>query len=260
MTALDFTQLTRRIGFNMSLPLPKRGLPILASALLVSACAGTPHLGGDPRVTAIDARDLPAPMRGDLASVETPYLVGPFDRLTVNVFGIQELSNLEVQVDASGRMAFPLAGVLEVAGKTPEEIAALLVDRLKLAEVLHPHVTVNLKETLSHFVTIEGTVGKPGLYPVLGHMTLLRAIATAQGTTEFSRIDDVVVQRTVNGKFYVTLYNLKAIRNGAYADPVVYANDVVVVGDNHARRLFKDYLTVFGTLAGPLTIVLDRTL
>ena len=256
----NLTHLPRRIGLKMHKPLPKRGLAILACALFLSACAGAPRLGGDPAITVIDARQLPTPMRRDLTPEEIPYLVGPFDRLTVDVFGIPDLSNREIQVDASGRISFPLAGVLEVSGKTPGEIEALLAGRLRQAYVRDPQVTVNLKETLSQFVTVEGTVQKPGLYPVLGHMTLLRAIATAQGTTEFSRIDDVVVQRTVDGRHYAALYNLNAIRHGAYADPDIYANDVVMVGDNHARRLFKDYLTVFGALAGPLVIVLDRTL
>ncbi|WP_196782026.1 hypothetical protein, partial [Salmonella enterica] len=74
-------------------------------------------------------------------------------------------------------------------------------------------------------------------------MTLMRAVATAKGTTEFAKLDDVVIFRTVNGQKMAALYNLKAIRQGAYDDPEVFANDVVVVGDSPARRLFKDILT-----------------
>ncbi|MBC7042118.1 polysaccharide export protein, partial [Salmonella enterica subsp. enterica serovar Enteritidis] len=81
------------------------------------------------------------------------------------------------------------------------------------------------------------------LYPVNGRMTLMRAVATAKGTTEFAKLDDVVIFRTVNGQKMAALYNLKAIRQGAYDDPEVFANDVVVVGDSPARRLFKDILT-----------------
>ena len=194
----------------------------------------------------------------DLTPEEHPYLVGPFDKLEISVFGIEELSKVQVQVDASGRLSFPLAGMVEVSGKTPHEIESALAERLKAAYIRHPQVTVNLTDTLSQYVTVEGTVGKPGLYPVIGHMTLLRAIATAQGTTEFSRLDDVVIFRTVAGKQYAALYNLNAVRHGAYQDPEVYANDVVMVGDNHARRLFKDYLTTGSLLAGPLIILLSN--
>lgn len=237
-----------------------RNFAALFVVLELAACAGTPRLGGDPSVTVVAAQELPPPSQADSEDGARPYLVGPFDKLVIDVFGIDELSKRDVQVDASGRISFPLAGSVEVGGKSPKQIEQLLAERLRLAHVRAPQVTVNLKDTMSQFITVEGTVQKPGLYPVLGHMTLLRAIATAQGTTEFSRVDDVVIFRTVNGKQYAALYNLNAVRHGAYADPEVYANDVVTIGDNHARRLFKDYLTTFGVLAGPLVIVLDRAL
>lgn len=229
---------------------------LIAGTLLLSACAGAPKLGGDPNITTVPSSELPEPSRADVSTRKRPYLIGPFDRLRIGVFGIQELADHEVQVDASGRMSFPLVGMLEVSDKTPHEVEAMLADRLRQAYVLDPQVTVNLKESLSQYVTVEGVVQKPGLYPVIGNMTLLRAIATAQGTTEFSRLDDVVIFRTVGGKEYAALYNLNAVRHGAYPDPEIFANDVVVVGDNHARRLFKDYLTTASLLAGPLIILL----
>lgn len=230
----------------------------LAGILLLSSCAQTVRLGGDPSITAVQGTQLPSPTRTDLTTKERPYLIGPFDKLDINVFGIEALSKIQVQVDASGRLSFPLVGMVEVSGRTPHEIEQLLTAALKAAYIRNPQVTVNLKDTLSQFVTVEGTVQKPGLYPVIGHMTLLRAIATAQGTTEFSRLDDVIIFRTVDGKEYAALYNLNAVRHGAYADPEIFANDIVSVGDNHARRLFKDYLTTAALLAGPLIIALQR--
>ena len=119
-------------------------------------------------------------------------------------------------------------------------------------------MTVNLKETVSQVVTIEGQVAKPGLYPVVGRMSLMRAIATAQGTTEFSQLNDVVIFRTVNGQRLAALYDLKAIRHGAYADPEVFANDVVMVGDSAARHFFKDALAVTPLITTPLIIAVDR--
>jgi polysaccharide export outer membrane protein len=155
-------------------------------------------------------------------------------------------------------MSFPLAGVLDVSGKTPAEIEQELAARLRQAYVRDPQVTVNLKETVSRVVTVEGQVRKPGLYPVVGRMTLMRAIARAEGTDEFSNLDDVVIFRTVEGQRYAALYNLDAIRHGAYADPDIYANDVVMVGDSRSRRLFKDVLAVMPALLTPIIIGIDR--
>ena len=53
------------------------------------------------------------------------------------------------------------------------------------------------------------------------------------------------------------LYNLRAIRSGAYGDPEVFANDVVVVGDSKARRMFKDALQILPTLTSPLILLLQ---
>ena len=95
------------------------------------------------------------------------------------------------------------------------------------------------------------------MYPVIGHMSLLRAVASAKGTSEFAKLDDVVILRTVEGKNYAALYNIKALRQGAYADPEIYANDVVVVGDSRARRLFRDLLTIVPLLSTPLVLLLQ---
>jgi polysaccharide export outer membrane protein len=124
--------------------------------------------------------------------------------------------------------------------------------------VRNPQVTVNLKEAVSRVVTVEGQVNKPGLYPVVGRLSLMGAIAKAEGTDEFSKLDDVVVFRTVGGHRYAALYNLDAIRHGAYPDPEIYANDVVMVGESKARRLFKDILSVMPAMITPIVIGVDR--
>jgi polysaccharide export outer membrane protein len=116
---------------------------------------------------------------------------------------------------------------------------------------------VNLVETVSQVVTVEGQVAQPGLYPVVGRMTLLRAIATARGMTQAANQRDVVVFRTVSGQNMAALYNVDAIRRGSYADPDIYANDVVVVGESRARRLFETLLQAAPLLTTPLILLLQ---
>lgn len=215
-------------------------------------------VGGDPTIKVVTGTILPLPDRQDIASEERPYLIGPFDKLLIDVFGIDELSEREVQTDASGRISFPLAGTVEAAGRTPAEVEGILEERLRAAFVRDPQVTVNLKETVSQVVTVDGQVVEPGLYPVVGRMTLMRAVATAKGASEFAKLDDVVVFRTVKGQNYAALYNLGAIRRGAYPDPDIFANDVVVVGDSKARRIFKDVLQVVPLLTGPLIVAFQN--
>ena len=234
-----------------------RSLLLLLCAAL-AGCATSQIAVGGPGVTRIDGAQLPLPEGSDLASPVRPYRIGPLDELVIDVFGIEDLSKKEVQVDGSGRLSCPRAGTLEVSGKTPGEAAGMIEAALRGKYIRNPQVTVNLTKTVSQVVTVEGEVEKPGLYPVLGRMSLLRAIATAEGTTEFSSLQDVVVLRTVSGQTYVALYNLRAIRRGAYPDPEIFANDTVVVGDSRWRRLFKDFLQVAPLLSTPIILALQN--
>lgn len=228
----------------------------------LAACGSTARLGQNPKapgsvspVSVVQSGDLPPPDRTDLFEQNRPYLIGPFDKLVIDVFGIEELSAKEVQTDAGGRISFPLAGIIEAAGKTPSEVEAIIEERLRGRFVRNPQVTVNLKETVSQVITVDGQVKEPGLYPVVGRMTLMRAVATAKGADQFAKLEDVVVFRTVKGQRMAALYNMKAIRRGYYADPEVYANDVVVVGESQARRLFN---TLTPLLTTPLIVLLQR--
>lgn len=234
-----------------------KGFCVLLAGLALVGCAGSSvrHLGGSPSLTVVPGGVLPAPDRSDIVGEDRPYLIGPFDKLVIDVFGIKELSEKEVQTDASGRISFPLAGVIEAAGKTPAEVEDVLEERLRGAYVRDPQVTVNLKETVSQVVTVDGEVKEPGLYPVVGKLTLMRAVATAKGTTEFAALSNVAVFRTVKGQKMAALYSLKAIRSGAYDDPEVFANDVIIVGDSQARRIFKDVLQASPLITTPLLIL-----
>jgi polysaccharide biosynthesis/export protein len=233
-----------------------RILSLAFAVLLLSSCAGSPELQSSQAVTVVQSTELPPPTGTDLFE-ERPYLVGPFDKLKIDVFGISDLSERIIQVDASGRAAFPLIGSFQAAGKTPNEVGKELERRLAGTFIRDPQVTVNLEETVSQVVTVDGQVAKPGLYPVVGRMTLMRAVATAGGAAEFAKLDDVVIFRTVSGSRYAALYNLKAIRRGAYGDPEIFANDIVVVGDSPARRLFKDALQAAPLITTPLIYLLQ---
>lgn len=233
-----------------------RALAVLLAAL-ASSCANDPRLGetGQPMAVAVQG-ELPPPTGADLVAATAPYHVGPFDKLTIAVFGVPELSG-DYQVDAAGALAVPMIGNVEAAGKTPAELSALIGARLRGAYVRNPQVTVNVKEATSQVFTVDGQVTQPGSYPVIGSMSLMRAVAVAKGTSEYARLDDVVVFRTVQGKPMAALYNLGAIRRGLYADPKIYANDVVVVGDSKARRMFQQVLQVAPLLTTPLILTLQ---
>lgn len=245
-----------RTGLNSGLAWRLAALVLATTGL--AACASTPPLGGAAGLQVVAGEQLPPPVPGDDNYQARPYLVGPFDKLKIDVFGIEELSEREVQIDASGRASFPLVGSFEAAGKTPHEIEVELEAALTGRYIRDPQVTVNLEETVSQVVTVDGQVREPGLYPVMGRMTLMQGVATASGLTEFAKINDVVIFREAGGQRYAALYNLGAIRRGIYADPEIYAGDVVVVGESNSRRLFRDILAATPLLTAPIIALLQN--
>lgn len=225
------------------------GMAIVLAPLL-GACGGGPQYVGRPDLQYVTDGKLPAPTREDLTVPARPYAIGPADQITIDVFGIPDLSRT-VTVDLSGEVALPLVGAVQVSGMTAGELTTLITQRLR-KNVRDPQVTVNIATAANQSFTVDGAVLSPGVYPVLGRMSLMRAIARAQGTTEFTREDHVMVFRRSNGHEYATLYDLRAIRQGAYADPEIYSNDTIVVGDSQARRIFKDVLAASALITTPI--------
>ncbi len=209
------------------------------------------------RLTVVDnSGTLPPPERQDLIAADRPALIGPLDTIQVDVFNVPDL-NREMQVDASGRIAMPLVGTIDARGRTAGELAEAIEASLRHRYVRNPEVTVNIKSSVSQVVTIEGQVVEPGLYPVTNQMTLMRAIASAKGLSEFARQEEVVILRTVSGRKMAGLYNIEAIRRGAYDDPPIFANDLIVVGDSPQRRLFRDLVALSPLIAAPLIAILQ---
>lgn len=228
----------------------------LMVALLLSACA-SPRFEGRPDLTVFDNKPLPEPVRKDLIIPSRPYVIGPSDQLSIDVFGIDELSK-NVTVDLTGQIALPLIGSLKVSGMTTDELTAELAVKFRSAHVRNPQVTVNIVTAASQVITVDGSVTTPGIYPLLGRMSLMRAIARASGTSEFARENYVVVFRNVDGKRYAALYDLRAIRQGMYDDPEIFSNDVIYVGDSQARRLFRDIIAASPLISTPLIYLITR--
>ncbi len=225
--------------------------------IALAGCAGSPPIGSSSGVDVLRETELPAPQREDLFGDKRPYLIGPFDKLSVSVFGVPDLSST-VQTDAGGQLSIPLAGSVQASGRTPNEVAREIASRLRGRYVRDPQVTVNLVETVSQVLTVEGEVDRPGSYPVLTDTTLLRAVANAQGTTEFAKTSEVIIFRTVGGQRYAGVYDLRAIRRGNYADPPVYANDVIVVSESRSRRLLRDVIQASPLFLAPVITLLRR--
>lgn len=228
-------------------------LPLAAAGL--AGCA-TPKFVGRSDLQLVSSGQLPPPARQDLLLQQRSYLIGPLDKVTIDVYGVAELSRT-ANVAADGTLSLPLVGTIEAMGRSSTQLAEMIASKLRGRYVRDPQVTVNV-DTVSQTITVDGEVGKPGLYPVTGRLTLLRAIAQAEGAGEFADLSYVVVYRQVNNQQMAALYDVRAIRQGMYADPEVYANDFVLVSEDRGARTFRTFLQGSGLLVAPLVALIQR--
>ena len=103
----------------------------------------------------------------------------------------------------------------------------------------HPDVTVAVSESVGQRITVEGAVTQPGVYPVQGKSSLLQAIALAKGTNNIANERLVAVFRTINNQKNAAVFDVKMIRDGQMADPVIYGNDTIVVEKSAGKVLLQ---------------------
>lgn len=229
----------------------------VALALSLSGC-GKGLVGnglGGLTVTRVETNELPGPDGQTGSNQAYNYKIGPFDKLIIDADGL--IAERKLTVDGSGNIMLPITGVVHIANLSLGEASEQIEQKLRQGYVRDPKVAVNLEESVSDFVTVDGEVKQPGNYPIVSGMTLMRAIAGARGATEFAQLREVVIHRTVQGRQMIALYDLSAIRRGAYADPILYPNDIIVVGDSPGRRLLQQIVAVSPLLLSPLVAVLQ---
>jgi polysaccharide export outer membrane protein len=213
----------------------------------LSACSAGPTLGEGSNAVTV-ASTLPAPDQTGMSVDLSNYRLGPLDDIKIEVFGAPELTR-EGEVDAAGNFAMPLVGSVAAGGKTPAELASLITEELKGRYVKNPQVSVNIVKAQGQTFTVDGAVRQPGVYPIIGRMTLQEAVATARGADmSAADLNNVVIFRRVNNQKMAALFSLKDIRAGRLPDPNVYGNDIIVVGESAMRRFLADFQRLIPTL------------
>jgi polysaccharide export outer membrane protein len=129
------------------------------------------------------------------------YNLGNGDRLRVTVFGEEDMSG-EFLVDGTGQVSIPLVGEVPAAGRSVRDFQRVLETRLVEGGILlNPRVSAEVINFRPYYIL--GEVGLPGEYPYTDNLTVLNAVATAQGfsyrankkTIGIRGIDDAQEQR-----------------------------------------------------------------
>jgi polysaccharide export outer membrane protein len=157
------------------------------------------------------------------------YVIGADDVLDVSVWKEQELTR-SLQVRPDGKISMPLLGDVQAAGLTPGQLAQSVGDKLK-KYLTAPQVTVILTQINSQRVYVTGEVTRPGAYPVLPGMTVLQAITSAGGLTQFANSKKIFLMRDENHIQTKYPFSYKEVLDGRKAEEnlIVRAGDTIVV-------------------------------
>ncbi len=154
----------------------------------------------------------------------------PGDQIDIKFFYTPELNELQA-IRPDGKISLQLVGEVMAAGFTPSQVQDKLKEQYT-GLIEKPSVVVIARELVHRSVYVAGSVYKPGLVPMPGHLTALSAIMNAGGF-DMSSADpkEVHIIRHENGKRQIYTLNFKDTMDGESIDAPFYlhAQDIVYV-------------------------------
>jgi polysaccharide biosynthesis/export protein len=200
------------------------GLILLAVAL----AAASKGQGIEDKPHVADARRGQA-QKHEPANEESTYVIGPEDVLDISVWKEPDFSRA-VPVRPDGQISLPLLGDIKAAGLTPSQLAVLITGMLH-KYVTQPQVTVIVNQINSRRVYVLGEVNRPGPVSMVPGMTVLQALSSAGGFTQFAKPKGIYVLREENGKEVRYPFNYKqAIRGESVGQNIILKpGDTVVI-------------------------------
>jgi polysaccharide export outer membrane protein len=157
---------------------------LVVGLLMLAGCAAT-------------SGSLQAPKIDPEAQAVSAYHIGVDDEVKVSVWQNPGLE-VSVPVRPDGKISVPLVGDVDAGGRTPEEVAGEIQEKLK-TYVRDPQVTVIVTQLRSHEylsrVRVTGAVRQPVSVPYRQGMTVLDAVLAAGGTSEFAAGDRTELYR-----------------------------------------------------------------
>jgi polysaccharide export outer membrane protein len=121
------------------------------------------------------------------------YVIGASDVLTVTVWREPTLSG-SILVRPDGMISMPLLGDVQASSLTPLQLSDQIGGKLKKF-YQDPKVSVVVTQVHSKIVFLIGEVNKKGPVEMTPSMTLLEAIASAGGLTDFANAKKMYVLR-----------------------------------------------------------------
>ena len=199
-------------------------LGVIAALALVSGCESSPNPSGRYKFTSIGYGSSATNRAGQSAENRlSRVLMG--DWLTISFTDVPPPGLLEqrVQVPADGMITLPHNVQIKAADKTTSELEREI--RAAYVPGIFVQLTAAVK-TEQRVFFVDGEVRTPSRLPFVGEMTLLRAIGTAGGFTDFANKKRVEIRRQNGEKIVVNWFEAL---DDPDLDPPIFPNDYIVV-------------------------------
>lgn len=163
------------------------------------------------------------------APADANYVIGADDLLDISVWKEPDLTRT-VPVRPDGKISLPLLNDVQAAGHTPTELSAHIAESLK-RYVTDPQVTVIVTAINSQRVYLLGEVTHAGAYPLLPGMTVLQALSSAGGLTQYAHTQKIYVLRQGNSSPVKLAFNYKDFMKGGHPEQnvLLQVGDTIVV-------------------------------
>jgi polysaccharide export outer membrane protein len=196
-------------------------MKVFAIGVLFLAVSGFSTLTGCASSTGTTATPL--------AASSESYRVGPSDELNVRVLPDPAIDLPELHVRPDGMISVELIGDVPAAGRTTDEIAAEIQQRMEQYRQA-PSVSVSVVTPSSTTVSVIGEVKDAGNFPLDRDIRVAEIIAMAGDATELAATSRVRVVRRQGDQTILYLVNLDQIRGcDGSTDMLLKKGDLVVV-------------------------------
>lgn len=167
-----------------------------------------------------------------VAGGQTSSKLGVGDLLTINFSDVPPGSmpaEQQHRIGDDGLITLPFNVQVQAAGKTPTQL------QKEIRSAYVPYLFVNLTvivKAQDRYVYVDGEVKIPNRQFHIDGLTVLRAISTAGGFTEFANKKKIEVRRAIGGK--TEMVDWYKARKNSKLDLLLYVNDQIYV---HHKRI-----------------------
>lgn len=196
------------------------------------------------------------------------YILQPPDEVEIHCSKVPEVHMQKQRIRPDGKISFEGVGEIQVAGKTPKELAATLQEKIVLLYTLTGENPIDVRVAVyqSRFYYVLGEVERPGPKICTGRDSALTAIAAANPTALAWSKRIQVIRPSADAKVKPKIFELNFVKLAAHGDAsknvLLEEGDIIYVPPTILASLGKTVQEVTAPITSTFSTinVVQRTL